>query len=294
MGLDVNAVWRYAPVERWTGGAAAVILLTFDVDAETMLLGEEGGDNHASDLSSMSHGAFGATVGLDRLLRMLERHGKPATFFIPGWTAEHHPQCVERVAAAGHEIALHGYLHRPPSSCDQDEQRVEIERSLKVFEKLGVCPVGYRAPVWMTTSYTLEQLGSYGLQYDSSLMDDDKPYLLDTPSGRLAELPPQWYLDDAEQYLYLPYPGFDGVIQRPAAVADAWKDEVDAYRAIHSLLVLTAHPCLSGRPARVRALEHVIEYAESLGDVEFARCDQVAARLLETPDDELLQARPGE
>jgi peptidoglycan/xylan/chitin deacetylase (PgdA/CDA1 family) len=125
-------------------------------------------------------------------------------------------------------------------------------------------------------------------------MDDDKPYLLDTPSGRLAELPPQWYLDDGEQYLFLPYPGFDRVIQRPSAVADTWKDEVDAYRAIHSLLVLTAHPCLSGRPARVRALEGVIEYAESLGDVEFARCDEVAARLLETPERDLLQSRPGE
>ena len=293
MGLEVNAEWRYAPVERWSGGASMVFLLTFDVDAETMLLGE-GGDEYRSHLSSMSHGAFGATVGLERVLRMLERHSKPATFFIPGWTAEHYPQCVERVAAAGHEIALHGYLHKPPCNCDEDEQRAEIERSLEVFEKLGVRPVGYRAPVWLTTSYTLERLGAYGLKYDSSLMDDDKPYVLDTPTGRLAELPPQWYLDDGEQYLFLPYPGFDGVIQRPSAVADTWRDEVDAYRAIHSLLVLTAHPCLSGRPARVRALEGVIEYAESLGDVDFARCDHVAARLLETPDDELLQARPGE
>jgi len=293
MGLDVQAVWRYAPVERWTGGAAAVILLTFDVDAETMLLGE-GGDKYAGDLSGMSHGAFGATVGLERLLRILKRHSTPATFFIPGWTAERHPRCVERVAAAGHEIALHGYLHKPPCSCDEGEQRAEIERSLEVFERLGVRPVGYRAPVWMTTSYTLERLGSYGLRWDSSLMDDDKPYLLDTPSGRIAELPPQWYLDDGEQYLFLPYPGFDGVIQRPSAVADTWREEVDAYRVIHSLMVLTAHPCLSGRPARVRALESLVEYVESLGDVDFARCDQVAGRLLEIPEVELLQARPGE
>lgn len=48
-----------------------------------------------------------------QLLEVLARHGAPATFFYVGQWAERWPDLVREVAAAGHEIGLHGWRHRP-------------------------------------------------------------------------------------------------------------------------------------------------------------------------------------
>jgi peptidoglycan/xylan/chitin deacetylase (PgdA/CDA1 family) len=288
--LDVNASWRYPPLQRWLGGSAALVLLTFDVDAETPLLAA--GDEYAAHLSTMSHQAYGPRVGLPRILAMLERRRLPATFFFPGLTAERWPGAVEQVLGAGHEVALHGYTHRTPTALAADEQLRELELGMGALARVGAAPVGYRAPLWSTTAVTLEALGSHGLRYDSSLFDDDRPYLLDTPSGRLAELPVHWSLDDWEQYVYVPEPDLGHTISRPSTVAQLWIEELDAMRATRSLCVLTCHPFASGRPSRLAAVERFIDFAQSCGDVAFSRADALAGTLLATPEEQLVSVRP--
>ena len=288
--LGLNAAWRYPPVARWKGDAAAVVLLTFDVDADTPVLAA--GEGYAAHLSTMSHQAYGPRVGLPRILAMLERRGLPATFFLPGLTAERWPGTVERVLAAGHEVALHGYTHRTPTALAAGEQLEELERGMAALARVGAVPAGYRAPLWSTTAVTLEALGRHGIRYDSSLFDDDRPYLLDTPAGRLAELPVHWSLDDWEQYVYVPEPDLGHTINRPSVVAQLWIEELDAMRATSSLCVLTCHPFASGRPSRLAAIERFIDFAQACGDVAFARADAVADALLATPDDELVDVRP--
>jgi hypothetical protein len=39
---------------------------------------------------------------IDALLEMLDRHGARGTFFVLGWIAEHRPEVVLAIAAAGH------------------------------------------------------------------------------------------------------------------------------------------------------------------------------------------------
>jgi peptidoglycan/xylan/chitin deacetylase (PgdA/CDA1 family) len=48
----------------------------------------------------------------DRLLEIFAEHELRGTFFVLGWVAERFPDLVKRIAAAGHEIASHGYGHR--------------------------------------------------------------------------------------------------------------------------------------------------------------------------------------
>jgi peptidoglycan/xylan/chitin deacetylase (PgdA/CDA1 family) len=160
----------------------------------------------------------------------------------------------------------------------------EIERGLAALDRFSVKPAGYRAPMWSTAKTTMEALARYGIRYDSSLFDDDRPYLLDTPTGRLAELPIHWCLDDWEQYIYLPDPDFGHIINRPSIVAQLWTEELDAMRDTGSLAVLTCHPFCSGRPSRLRAIETFIDFAESCGDVSFRRADELAEALLATSE----------
>jgi peptidoglycan/xylan/chitin deacetylase (PgdA/CDA1 family) len=269
---------REDPAPGWLGGAAAVAILAFDVDAEAPILAE--GAEYAGDLSAMTHQAYGPRVGVPRLLELLARQELPGTFFVPGVTAERWPRTVAAILDAGHEVALHSHLHRRLPGMPEREQRDDFERGLNALRRLGAEPRGYRAPYWQLTRTTLELIGEHGLRYDSSLMDDDRPYRIAAGGGTIAELPPHWCLDDWEQYGFLPAPDIGQQIEAPGKVLELWTSELDAMRATGSLCVLTCHPFLSGRPSRVRTLERFIEFARDRGDVRFARCDELADHVL--------------
>jgi peptidoglycan/xylan/chitin deacetylase (PgdA/CDA1 family) len=253
-------------------------LLTFDVDAEAPILAA--GSHYAYDLSAMSHQAYGPRVGVPRILSLLDDHNVSATFFVPGVTAERWPDTVSAIAEAGHEIALHGYSHRRLTEMSDTEQRADLDRGLAALHEVGVAPVGYRAPFWQITHQTLDLVAEHGLLYDSSLMDDDSPYLLSMHGREFVEMPVHWSLDDWEQYAFLPAPDIGGIIEIPTKVSQLWEGELDAMRTTGSLCILTCHPFLSGRPSRVRAIEHFIEFASGLEDVRIDRADWLARSIL--------------
>ncbi|HXU39905.1 MAG TPA: polysaccharide deacetylase family protein, partial [Blastocatellia bacterium] len=69
-----------------------------------------------------------------RLLRLLEETKTRATFFILGYVAEHHPEIVREIAAAGHEIGTHGYSHTLIYQQTPDRFRSEMDRAIKLLE----------------------------------------------------------------------------------------------------------------------------------------------------------------
>jgi peptidoglycan-N-acetylglucosamine deacetylase len=251
-------------------------ILSFDVDAESPILVE--GRRYADNAGVMSHQAYGPRVAVPRILALLAEYSLPATFFVPGLTAERYPEAVERILEAGHEIGHHSYAHFSPIDQHEAAERADFERALEVLDRFGVRPEGFRCPSWEPTWRTPALVAEHGLAYDSSLMDDDRPYLLETESGDLVELPVHWSLDDWEQYVYLPRPAFKSQIESPRKVLELWTAELDAMRRHGCLFVLTCHPFLSGRPHRVEVLRGLIEHALAAGDVEFVEAREVARR----------------
>jgi peptidoglycan-N-acetylglucosamine deacetylase len=262
----------------WPDGHRAALSLTFDVDAESAVLAVD--PVYARRLSTMSHQRYGPRVGVPRILRMLERTGVRATFFVPGLTADLHPQMVEAVLAAGHELGHHGHSHVPYHRMTDDEQRRDIDRAFQALERVsGMRPEGFRAPWWELMNSTPAILSEFGFAWDSSLMDDDRPYLLDTGTSVLAELPVHWMLDDWEQYAFLPEPHIGAVIESPAKVLDLWGGELEALAGEGGLMVHTSHPFLSGRASRVATLERVVERARELGGIWIASAGEIAAHV---------------
>jgi peptidoglycan-N-acetylglucosamine deacetylase len=260
----------------WPDGHRAALAITFDVDAESAILAVD--PVYARRLTTMSHQAYGPKVGVPRILRMLERAGVRSSFFVPGLTADRYPGTVEAIVAAGHEVGHHGYSHVPYHALSDDAQRADVERALASLEKItGRRPEGFRAPWWELTNSTPALLAELGFRWDSSMMDDDRPYLLDSGRGILAELPVHWMLDDWEQYAFLPEPHIGSVIESPAKVLDLWTGELDALAAEGGLMVLTSHPFLSGRASRVATLERVVEHARAAGGIWIAPLGEIAA-----------------
>lgn len=109
-----------------------------------------------------------------RLLELFEARGARATFFFLGEVAERFPGLVRRVAAAGHELASHGFRHRPVPALARAELREDVTRSLRVLEDIaGVRAVGYRAPYFSIRAGVaddVEVLRESGVEYDSSVL----------------------------------------------------------------------------------------------------------------------------
>lgn len=260
----------------WPGGRRAAVAVTFDPDAESLMLAAD------PDLprrpSLMSHQRYGPTTG--RLLRILAKCDVKATFFVPGHSAERFPETVAQVLEAGHEVAHHGYLHEPLVGSTEADERRYLELGPKALDTAGaVRPAGCRAPWWEITERTLALLAEYGFAYDSSLFDRDVPYRVETPSGPLVEVPVSWALDDWEKYAFWPEVTGSGVIERPGAVRENWWEEVQAYEAEGGCCVLTMHPFLSGRPARARALGALLDRVIQLPDIWVAMFGEIAGRL---------------
>ena len=259
-----------------SGGARAAVAVTFDLDAESVLLSAGLDLDHRASLRS--HQRYGPLTGVPRLLRVLAERDVRATFFVPGHSADVFPDAVEAILAAGHEIAHHGYLHRNLVGATEAEEREEIERGLAALQRFGVTPEGYRAPWWETTDRTHALLAEYGFAYDSSLFDRDVPYVLPTTSGPIVEIPVSWVFDDWERYAFWPDVTGSGLIARPSDVVEAWWEEILGYEAEGGVAVLVMHPFLSGRPARARAFGELLDRLALRSDIRTATMREVAQR----------------
>jgi peptidoglycan/xylan/chitin deacetylase (PgdA/CDA1 family) len=271
----------------WPAGYRAAACFTFDMDAESPILFEH--PEAAGWLDVMSHQAYGPRTGVARILRILDRQQVRATFFIPGYTAEHWPDAAQAVRDAGHEIGHHGYLHEGAHSApDAETEERRLLRGLEALDGvLGVRPVGYRAPMWELTDRIPALLARHGFLYDSGLMDADHPYLLATAPGAdaptIVELPIHWSLDDWEPYAYLPGITGTGLIASPADLLARWTLELEAMVADGGCFVLTNHPFISGRPSRAVALEELIRRAKAIDGLWIASAKEIAQHVRSLP-----------
>jgi peptidoglycan-N-acetylglucosamine deacetylase len=281
--------WRspMPPGFSWPQGKRAAACFTFDVDAESGLLFDHPAS--AAWLDVMSHQAYGPRTGGPRILRLLERQGIRATFFVPGYTAERWPDTIRAIRDAGHEIGHHGYLHEGARSApDLETEERRLLRGLEALNEVaGVRPVGYRAPMWELSYRLPALLAKHGFLYDSGLMDADHPYRLATSpepgASSIIELPGHWSLDDWEPYNYLPGITGSGVIASPADVLERWTLELEALVAEGGLFMLTNHPFISGRASRAVALETLMERAKAIDGLWIAAADQIAAHVATLP-----------
>jgi peptidoglycan/xylan/chitin deacetylase (PgdA/CDA1 family) len=251
------------------------VALTFDFDAESAWLGSMKTDTP----SALSRGAYGATEGVPRMLALLDRYQVPATFFIPGDTADRHPQQTRAIAAAGHELGHHGYLHEPPTELTEAEERLMLQRGFDALERqTGQRPRGYRSPAWELSHHTFALLAEFGIEYDASQLGADRPYWVHDQGVRtdIVEVPGAWELCDSSLFMFIP--GVAPGLASPAQAEEIWRGDFDGMYAEDSdaAFVLTFHPQISGRHHRLAAIARLIEYMLSFDGVWFATMVDIA------------------
>jgi peptidoglycan/xylan/chitin deacetylase (PgdA/CDA1 family) len=98
-------------------------------------------------------------------LEALDRLGARATFFLLGTMVEQFPAMAGEVAAAGHEVAVHGYRHRNMAFRPPAAVRDDLRRSVDVVgEATGVRPRWFRPPYGSLTLSAHRTAGKLGLR----------------------------------------------------------------------------------------------------------------------------------
>jgi peptidoglycan/xylan/chitin deacetylase (PgdA/CDA1 family) len=256
----------------WKDGARCAVALSFDSDHETNELRDGG-----KSIGRMSWGQYGSRVGIPRILALLRKYDVPASFYVPAVVALLYPDEQKQVAADGHEIGIHGWIHELNSALSYESERDLMLRSSDVLERAtGARPVGMRTPSWDFSPHTLRIASEMQLAYDSSLMADEDCYelLLDGEPTGVVELPVEWVRDDAV-YFWMNRFQAQRPYTPPADVLDIFRRELEAAHREGGVFQLTMHPHVIGYRSRIWIVEELIRHARSLGDVWFATHAQV-------------------
>jgi len=264
-----------------------IVCLTFDFDTQSGFIARG-----MTTPTPLSRGEFGL-VGAQRILALLKSFGLRATWFVPGFTIESHPQACEAVVQAGHEIAHHSWAHVPPAQQTRADEETDLIRANEAIARLtGRKARGYRSPAWDLSESTIDLLLAHGFLYDSSLMGADywpyrarrgdrvelgQPYGLGEETA-LIEMPISWSLDDYPHFEFVRTPqSVLASMQSPRAVMQTWYDEFIYMRKTvdWGVLTLTMHPFVIGRGQRMAALEQLVDNMTKDGAV-FMTMEQAA------------------
>jgi peptidoglycan/xylan/chitin deacetylase (PgdA/CDA1 family) len=262
-----------------------IVCLTFDFDAISGFISRA-----QTSPGWVSRGEFGPRVGAPRLLALLKKHGIATSWYVPGHTIETYPDAVKAVVDAGHEIAHHGWTHRPPASLTREQEELELVRGNEAIRKIsGSYARGYRSPSWDLSPHSVELMLKHGFVYDSSMMGDDyTPYyarqgdaieleqaaVFGKQSG-LVEMPIHWSTDDSPHFEFVrTEQSVRQGLKNAREVEDNWfNDFLYMREAVEwGVLTYTCHPFIIGRGHRIMMLERLIERMKDGGAV-FQRID---------------------
>jgi len=108
------------------------------------------------------------TENVPKVLKLLDKHGVKATFFVLGRLAETFAHIIRSIKAEDHEIACHSYEHKRLTELSEDEQREQIRKGKQAVEKvIEEKTIGFRAPYGKVSKATLQILKEEGFLYDS-------------------------------------------------------------------------------------------------------------------------------
>ena len=248
----------------WPGGARGALCLSFD--------------NLGVDEASNAAGA------LPPLLERLAERDLNATFFVEGVNAEREPGALRKIAAAGHEVAYHAWLHEQWGELSASEQPQNLGRGAEAFATLGLEIAGLRPPSGQLGPGGVEVLRGAGLRYASPAGEGAGV------EGGVALLPFQWRHVDATSML----PGLDPVRKQmtgspdqldPAAFTAYLIEQIDLVEQDGGFATIVLHlPLLAwlGESNLAKLLDRLRDATRS-GNLWLDRCDEVADHVLSHP-----------
>lgn len=279
---------------KWPNGKRLAVILTVNLEYWEMIKDTKeahyaGGPpmildpvpGNVADFPNFSWREYGQRAGVWRVFDVFAKSGVQTTATMNALTALKRPEIIKTAVDMGMELVAHGWeqgelLHK--LSPDVEKQRKLIREVLAVYEKA----VGKKAKGWLSSSLrgtpeAIDICAEEGLIYYCDLMNDDQPYLIETPSRPIVSVPYVIEIND-----------FSLFIRRgltTSAGLEEIKEQFDVLYAESAetgkLMNLGVHPHVIGQPFRIRALRDFIEHAKKHEGVWFATREEIATWYLQ-------------
>jgi allantoinase len=275
------------PHPRWSGGARVAVQFVLNIEegAESCLLNGDAASEAwlhelpgrpartgERDLSVEGMYEYGSRAGVWRILELFSAHDLPLTAFAVGRALEFNPELARALAAAGHEVAGHGYRWLDYRDIPADEERRHIRLTIEVIERLcGQRPVGwYTGRVSAHTRGLVREEG--GFLYSSDAYNDDLPYWL---AGSPAHLVIPYTLVNNDARYLLPN-GFACGDDFFHLLKDAFDQLWQEGARCPKMMSVGLHGRISGHPARAPALARFLDYVQRHDAVWICRREEIA------------------
>ena len=126
---------------RWPGGRHVAVVLNVAYegwsDGKAPGIGPMGNPLPAGafDTNALSWGSYGATRGIERLLRVARPRRRRASVMVSGVFGERTPATVRAIVEAGHELVAHCYAQDIiPAQLSPEQVRADIDRTTAALE----------------------------------------------------------------------------------------------------------------------------------------------------------------
>ncbi len=275
------------PHPRWSGGARVAVQFVLNIEegAESCLLNGDAlseawlhelpgrpARTGERDLSVEGMYEYGSRAGVWRILELFSARALPLTAFAVGRALEFNPELARALAAAGHEVAGHGYRWLDYRDIPVEEERRHIRLTIEVIERLcGQRPVGwYTGRVSPNTRGLVREEG--GFLYSSDAYNDDLPYWL---AGSPAHLVIPYTLVNNDARYLLPN-GFACGDDFFHLLKDAFDQLWQEGARCPKMMSVGLHGRISGHPARAPALARFLDYVQRHEAVWICRREEIA------------------
>jgi peptidoglycan/xylan/chitin deacetylase (PgdA/CDA1 family) len=279
---------------KWPNGARLALIVTINLEFWDLL--KDGTDPYyaggppvvpdplpanVADFTNYSWREYGQRVGVWRMIDAFDQAGLAASCTMNAKMGTERRAVVDAVNQRGWELVAHNFEQGDlltNYAFDPAGEKELILKALNVYEEV----VGRKAKGWLSSSLrgtqrTPDVLAEQGLIFFCDYMNDDQPYLIQTPAGPIVATP---YSVEMNDFTLFHRRGLT-----TSDTLDAFKEQFDELyregRESGRLMNIGLHPHVAGHPYRIRALRDFLAYAKSFDGVWWATREEVAAWYLE-------------
>jgi allantoinase len=265
-------------VNEWPDGRKVAVWITLNIECFVPGGGGPALQPHLArgeDVANYGWREYGNRAGFWRLLRLFSQLSIPVTAAVNGEMCKRYPKIVRAVADAGWAVMAHGLENSTPHyGLAPEAEKDRIVRTVAMLEDAtGRRPLGWLTPGFAVTRATPELLCEAGLRYTADRCDDDAPYWLDLPPGRLLAIPYSLETNDISLLLCLHH-----TAEQFAEAVVAHVAQLCAEPAVGAVVSIGLHTFLVGQPGRLAALRSCLQRLAAMPEVWLCTGDEIYTR----------------
>lgn len=274
---------------KWPNGARLALIVTINLEYWDLL--KEGDKPYYAggppvipdpmpanvpDFPNFSWREYGHRVGVWRMFDTFDAAGVPASCTMNAKMGLERRDIIDAANERGFELVAHNYEQGDLLTnyhFDKDAEAKLIREALRVYEETVGRPArGWLSSSLRSTTQTADILVDEGLSFICDYMNDEQPYMINTPGGQIVSTP---YSVEINDFTFFHRRGMS-----TSAVLELLKEQFDQLylegESTGMLMNIGLHPHVAGHPYRIRALREFLEYAKGHDGVWWAKREEIA------------------